>query len=281
MHDSSISRFDFTVLCLFSGALLLLLYLKLLPALLGGLLVYALVNVLVPKLQTPAADRSRLLAVALLAVVVIGLFTVAGFSLASFLRGSGETVPGLLQRMAEIIENSRGRLPAWFLQYFPENADALRQALVNWLRGHTDMFQVAGAGAGRTLAHVLIGMVIGALLSLESAAVGHEHGPVTESLARRALGLADAFRRVVFAQVWISAINTTLTALYLAVVLPAFGVNLPFTKTLIMVTFVVGLLPILGNLVSNTVIFIVSLRDRKSTRLNSSHIQKSRMPSSA
>lgn len=259
MPNQSLDRTDLAVWYLFTGALLLVLYLKLLPALLGGLLVYALVNVLVPKLRTTAADRSRVLAVALIAVVVIGLLTVAGFSLVSFLRGSGETIPALIQRMAEIIEGSRNRLPAWLLQFLPENSDELRTALGGWLREHTGTFQVAGAGAGRTLAHILVGMVIGALLSLERAAVGHEHGPVTESLARRALRLADAFRRVVFAQVWISAINTTLTALYLVVALPAFGVSLPFTKTLIVVTFVAGLLPILGNLVSNTVIFIVSL----------------------
>jgi predicted PurR-regulated permease PerM len=36
-------------------------------------------------------------------------------------------------------------------------------------------------------------------------------------------------------------------------------VNLPFTKTLILITFIAGLLPILGNLISNTVIFTVSL----------------------
>jgi len=39
----------------------------------------------------------------------------------------------------------------------------------------------------------------------------------------RVTRLSDAFRRVVFAQVRISAINTTLTALYLIVVLPLFG----------------------------------------------------------
>jgi len=64
---------------------------------------------------------------------------------------------------------------------------------------------------------------------------------------------------VVFAQVWISSINTMLTALYLTILLPAAGINLPFTKTLIVITFIAGLLPILGNLISNTVIFIVSL----------------------
>ena len=41
--------------------------------------------------------------------------------------------------------------------------------------------------------------------------------------------------------------------------LPLFGIHLPFTKTLIVLTFVIGLLPIIGNLISNTVIFVVSL----------------------
>ncbi|MGH8119423.1 MAG: AI-2E family transporter [Gammaproteobacteria bacterium] len=259
MHNLSNSRIDLAIWCLFSGALLLLLYLKLLPALLGGLLVYALVNALVPTLRTPAPDRARMLAVMLIATIVVALLIAAGLSLTTFLRGSGESIPALIQRMAEIIEGSRGRLPSWLLLYLPENADELRTALVNWLRGHTDTFQVAGAGLGRALAHILIGMVIGALLALESAVTIHEHGPVSKSFAERALRLEHAFRRVVFAQFWISAINTVLTALYLTVLLPAAGVNLPFTKTLIMITFVAGLLPILGNLISNTVIFIVSL----------------------
>jgi predicted PurR-regulated permease PerM len=66
------------------------------------------------------------------------------------------------------------------------------------------------------------------------------------------------FRRVVFAQAWISAINTAFTSLYLAMVLPLCGVHLPLTKTLVAFTFVAGLLPILGNLLSNSAIIVVS-----------------------
>ena len=64
---------------------------------------------------------------------------------------------------------------------------------------------------------------------------------------------------MVFAQVWIAAVNSALTGLYLIVALPLMGVNLPLTKTLIAVTFVCGLLPVLGNLISNTIIVVVSL----------------------
>src|SRR3989304_5103438 len=125
MNNSPVSRYDLTAWCLFTGALLLLLVLKLLPALLAGLLVYALVNVLVPKLQTPTVDRSRLLAVTLIAVIVITLITLSGFGLVSFMRGGGENIPGLIQRMAEIIEDSRERLPTWLLQYLPAAAERL------------------------------------------------------------------------------------------------------------------------------------------------------------
>jgi hypothetical protein len=51
--------------------------------------------------------------------------------------------------------------------------------------------------------------------------------------------------------------------------LPAFGVHLPFTKTMIGVTFAAGLLPVVGNLVSNTVVVIVSLSSSASVALAS------------
>ena len=53
--------------------------------------------------------------------------------------------------------------------------------------------------------------------------------------------------------------DNTRYAIYLELALPLFGVHLPLTKTLIAVTFFGGLLPVIGNLISNTVIVIVGL----------------------
>ncbi|MGH8560860.1 MAG: AI-2E family transporter, partial [Nevskiales bacterium] len=83
--------------------------------------------------------------------------------------------------------------------------------------------------------------------------------PLTRALVERVTRLRTAFRNVVLAQVRIAAINATFTWLYLGVALPLLGVDLPLVKTMVAVTFVVGLLPVVGNLVSNTVIVIVSL----------------------
>lgn len=239
--------------------LLLVLLLDLLPALLAALLVYELVNVLVPRIRLRALGREgpRVLAVTLIASAVIAGLTALGVGVAAYF-SDAENIPALFRRMAQIIENSRDRLPAWVLAYLPPDAEAMRLALVQWLRSHAGALQIAGQELGRALAHILIGMVIGALLSFQRVGRAPER-PLSRLIYERALRLSAAFRRVVFAQFWISAINTTLTGIYLAIILPLFGVELPLVKTLIAVTFIAGLLPILGNLISNTVIFIVSL----------------------
>jgi predicted PurR-regulated permease PerM len=229
--------------------------------LLAALLVYKLVDILTPWLRVRAmgGDTARVLAVALISTVVIAALVGIGIGIAALLRGSGQTLPTLLQRMAEILEEARPSLPGWLTANIPEDAESLRQVLVTWLRDHAGSLQLAGKGIGRSLAHIIMGMVIGALLSLQKATQPHERRPLSEQIAQRAARLASAFQRVVFAQFWISLINTFFTWLYLDVVLRLFGVDVPLVKILVAMTFVVGLMPIAGNLISNTAIVIVCL----------------------
>jgi predicted PurR-regulated permease PerM len=235
--------------------------LHLLPSLFAGLLVFKLVDVLTPWLRLRALGRDgpRVLAVTLIATVVVVALVAAGLGVIAFLRNSGESLPLLMQKMAQIIEDARARLPPALLAYVPADADALQRTLAEWLRSHAGSLQLAGQNLGRSLIHVLMGMIIGALLSLQKAAPHADRRPLAERITRHAERLASVFRRVVFAQFWISSINTGFTWLYLAVVLPLFGVDLPLVKTLVAITFVAGLMPIVGNLISNTAIIVVSL----------------------
>ena len=246
--------------CLAAAALLLVLWLRLLPALLAGLLVFELVHALAPLLRLRiSGERSRLAALVVLATLIIGAVTALIFGAIAFFRSDAGSVPALLQKMADIIEGTRNALPSWLLEYVPADTDELRDGLSHWLRAHAPEVRLAGAEAGRALLHALVGMVLGAMISLNEARARHDQKPLARALTGRAERLGDAFRRVVFAQVRISAINTLLTAAYLAAILPLFGVHLPFTKTLIALTFVAGLLPVIGNLISNTAIVVVSL----------------------
>jgi predicted PurR-regulated permease PerM len=83
--------------------------------------------------------------------------------------------------------------------------------------------------------------------------------PFALALVGRTSLLSEAFRNIVFAQVRIAGINAVFTGIYLAIVLPLLGVSLPFVKTIIAITFLLGLIPVIGNLLSNTIIIIVSL----------------------
>lgn len=241
-------------------ALILLLKLHLLPALLAGLLVYELVHLTAPLLERRLSGlRAKQTAVALLAAIVVGATVLGTVLTIAFVRSDSGSLPALAQKMAEILENSRHSLPDWLLEALPDSVEGTKTAGVQWLREHASQMQTIGREAVVVMAHVLIGLVIGALLALREVGGQRITQPLAAALTERARRLADAFRRIVFAQVRISAINTVFTALYLAVLLPLLGIHLPLTKTMIALTFVVGLLPVIGNLVSNTVIVIVSL----------------------
>lgn len=240
--------------------LLLVIKLKLLVALLSGLLVYEMTYVLVRLIHRSwiSTLSAKLLAVTLVATIIVGLLGVMGFGIAVYLRDT--SIVQLMQKMADIIEGSRNMLPAWLWSYLPGNADELRTTLGDWLRQNAGLLQGAGTELGRALAHMLIGMVIGALLSLKEIAQPDTYPrPLTRALVERVTRLRAAFRNVVLAQVRIAALNAFFTWLYLGVALPLLGVDLPLVKTMVAVTFVVGLLPVLGNLISNTVIVVVSL----------------------
>jgi predicted PurR-regulated permease PerM len=260
-HTNTQLNYDTTAWLLTGVSLVLILSLHLLPALLAGLFVYELVHILAPRLQVVRIHQEygKLVAVAMLVTVIIVGIVLAVLSIMAFLHSEAESLPQLLKKMADILDRWRAVLPASWLASLPENIDDLKDFIVGALRGHAGALQQVGAEAGRTVAHILIGLSIGALVALHETHAGETPGPLARSLQERAMRLSEAFRRIVFAQVRIAALNTGLTTLYLVVILPVFGAHLPFTKTMIAVTFCVGLLPVVGNLVSNTIIVVVSL----------------------
>ena len=257
----AVSNSDLVTWLVAGTFLLLLLQFKLLSGLLAALLVYELVHVLADrfKLSTISRNNAKLVAVGLLTAAVVLLLILVILGLVSALRHGNDSLPALLQKMAEILDNSRQRLPESLNDYLPADADELRDKLTGWLRVHAGAVGGAGMIAGRVFAHILIGMVIGSLLALRESGAQTQRAPLAAVIAEQAAKLSESFRRVVFAQAWIAAINAFFTGIYLMVILPLCGIHLPLTKSMVTLTLFAGLLPIIGNLISNTVIVIVSL----------------------
>ncbi|MDP2110218.1 MAG: hypothetical protein Q8N48_12525 [Thiobacillus sp.] len=255
------TRYQIAAWLMMAAGLLLTLYLRVLPALLAGLLVVQLVHLLAPRFVIGRLGHtwSKVLVVSLITLIVLGALGGVTASAILYLRTEGG-LTGLLTKMAEVIENSRELLPPWAGEWLPQGDESvIRAGLVEWLRDHAQDLRKLGGDAGRVLLLILLGFIIGSFVALREAAPHQTMAPLAQALCERVCRLAEAFHRVVFAQVRISALNALLTWIYLALILPAFGVELPFVKTMVLVTFVVGLLPVLGNLISNSIIVVISL----------------------
>ncbi len=246
---------------LMMAAFLLLVLLKgLLAALFAGLLVYSLIHQMTPMLgQRISNERARLVAVAALGVLVVSFLSLAIWGLISFLQSDAGNAHTLLKKLADIIDQSRAQVPGWLQPYLPVDAASLRDMLAGWFREHAVEAKAWGAEAGRTLAHILVGMIIGAMLALQESHDPTRMAPLTQAMVERLRLLYASFRDMVFAQVWISGINAIITGVFVLIILPLCGISLPLSKSLVAITFFAGLIPVVGNLISNTVFVIIGL----------------------
>ncbi len=243
-----------------AAGLLFVLSFHLVPALVAG----CFVNVLLRRLTARIVGRrishgaARLVAASLVGVLAVAVATVA---LVALIRGRLGDVPAVFQRMAEVLDETglwleRQGGPV-LIPDAVRDAGQLRGAFTDWLRTHAAELQKAGSEAGRVVLHVSVGIAVGLLVFFRHPT--RTEGPLARALAARARRFGEAFEAIVFAQVKISGVNTGLTALYLLVGLPLAGVRLPLAGTLVAVTFLTGLLPVVGNLLSNTVVVVISL----------------------
>jgi len=247
-------------IAMFAG-LLLCLEIGLLAGLLAGLLVHETAILAAPWLRTRTGWTQEVGKAVVLVVIVaaLALGITAGVVAASSLFTNGsEGLFALLTKMASVIETGRTYLPPWAADYLPANTDDLRHQAAKFLQDNAWAIQRFGQDVGKIIVYILFGIIIGGLVLFRRPPT-RQPGPLAVEMTERVGRLTLSFRRVVFAQFRISALNTTLTALFLGVLLPLAGIHLPFVKTMIVLTFIVGLLPVIGNIISNTVIVIVSL----------------------
>src|SRR3954466_67305 len=167
----------------------------LLASLLAGLLVYELVHVLAPGHDSKFVHRhtGKIIVVALLAAIVIVAIGAAILGIVALLSSGPENLSVLLQKMAEVIETARSRLPAWTLSSLPDEPTELKVAAAAWLREHAGQLRSIGQDVWRTLLHVLFGMVIGGMIAVSREAGDIEHGPLIHALTDRVRLLGAAF----------------------------------------------------------------------------------------
>jgi predicted PurR-regulated permease PerM len=261
-----ITRAEIAAWVIIALGFLLIFVRDLVPGVVAGLLFFLLLDRTTQVLMRRVSARA-LRPLALLTGTVVGAAFVTGaiMLILAIVRAQLRNIPALMTRMAEILESTRLWLVSFGgYEFFPEavrDAEDLKQIVVGWLKGNAAIIGITAETFGLAIVHMVMGLLLAMMVYLRNANPQPLalRGPLARHLTQKVAGVTTAFSQVVVAQVLISAINTTLTAIYLLVALPLADRPLPFSLTMIFITFVTGLIPVVGNLISNTVIVIVSL----------------------
>jgi predicted PurR-regulated permease PerM len=247
------------------GLFLFVMFRNLVPGVVGGLVLYLILD----RLSSSFSKRmpgtaARPLALILVTLIVGGIFIGVVALFVSFLRHHVDNIPAIMTKMADILQSTRAWLGGYGQDLIPEvmtDAETIKAALAAWLKEHAETLKLAGSTFSLALVHMIMGMLLAVLVFFRHVThhVNRVPGTLSAALEQKVERFTNAFGRIASAQVKISFLNTSLTALYLLVALPLFGQHIPFATTIVFVTFVCGLIPVLGNLISNTVIVILSL----------------------
>jgi predicted PurR-regulated permease PerM len=143
-----------------------------------------------------------------------------------------------------------------------EDKETFKQFVGDGLLGQAGLIGTSLEVAGRQMAMIIIGIVVAISLFANSAIVLDDGEQTSknnlyflsaEEIGSRFRTFYRSFATVMGAQIVISAINAFATAMFIMIA------QLPYAWLLVVVTFLCGLLPIVGNLISNTIIFCVAL----------------------
>ncbi len=193
--------------------------------------------------------------------IILGAILLATFAAGFyfFLRTAVTEVPEIARHSIPVAIEYAEKLgiDPWFADFSELKSNALKFAM--------DKLHDIGKYTQFILVHFvtfIIGLVIavGAFINTRSP---DDHEPILvrnnlydrtfAELMDRAHTFYLSFATVLGAQIVISSINTTLTAIFL------FWNHYPFAMVITGLTFVFGLMPIVGNLISNTIIVSVGL----------------------
>jgi predicted PurR-regulated permease PerM len=207
-----------------------------------------------------ALTRSKWLALVLFLLAAAAIAYIAGH----FMRIAIRALP-------EVAENSIPSVIAWAHSRQIElpftDLDSLQAMLVDSLKDEARSLATFARSASTAFVFALIGIVCAASLLFKGEIDLYRHAHanknnlysvLSEQIARRFRDFYNCFATVMGAQITISLINTTLTSIFVL------STKLPHAPLVVGVTFLCGLLPIVGNLVSNTIIvflaFTISLK---------------------
>src|ERR1043166_1292978 len=192
-------------------------------------------------------------AVVILLVIVAAL----AYGLGHFVHATVNALPEIADKaVPSVIDLAR----RWHIDLPFDDYDSLRALIVEGVKNQANYLGGAlklARGATSEVLFVIVGLIVAIAIFLnprlergrDSQPIRHNlYSLCCDAIEERFAIFYRSFATVMGAQIVISAINTVLTAAFVL------AVHMPYALVVIGGTFLCGLLPVVGNLISNTVV---------------------------
>lgn len=250
----------------FSIFFIILMSVHLMAGVLAGLLTYTLtlkLDTLLSKTSLKFTNKSKLISVLVLSILIMAIFIGGSWYIFTKFLHMAKNPTETMDNVKMVIDNISNTLPKNLRDYLPDDMDEMLKNLTIYFKEHLIYLQSIVKNVFHILIILIVGMIIGLILGFQENKRNIEEKQQKQTQLMAAFGdctrrLVLVFQYVAISQVVISLFNTIMTAIFLFIILPMFNVHLPFSKSLVLATFVFGLIPIIGNLIVNTLMFLVA-----------------------
>lgn len=231
----------------------------LLPALLAGMITFLMMRfsekLLINHLKF--GKKSRFIATVFISLLIIGILTLISMYSFSWIYRTLSNPNEIVTGIAVVIDKTMQDLPPNIASFFPQNIEDIKSNALDFIKEHLVVLKDFGKGATHNLITMILGMIIGIMIAAGENSTSEK--PLIKAIHSKFGNLIESFKHVLVAQIGISAFNTVMTSIFLLIIMPAIGIHFPFIKTIIALTFIIGLLPILGNILVNAIVLIIGL----------------------
>lgn len=238
-----------------------LFYYHLIPMVISGIIFFAITKSLYNSLSKKTSTKfSKTITLLVVILIIASIFAILSVSIYYAIQLG--KLSRLEMEVIKILEELRTYLPSWLLSYIPRNLLELKNHLLNIAKESGSEIFLATSVSAKVLLNIIIGMILGAVISFSFIQVDIDTLNWSE-FSRQLFNRISIFFKVVtevlFAQVKISLFNTILTAIYFFIILRLFDIDMPYAKSLILLSFLFGLIPVLGNLIINFLVVALSI----------------------
>ncbi|MFI4853243.1 MAG: AI-2E family transporter [Candidatus Makana argininalis] len=234
----------------------LMIPLHLFTCFISGFFVYKIILFLTPSFleKSLGVNKARLIIITIISLLMIFIFSIGIINTINCLKFEIFQKNNFKFINSDIFIIIKNLIPDYFTDFLPESTEKIKYKIFSLINSNLNIFRKIFDSFVNGSIMIFLGLILGSSVALNKPFKHNSY--FIKQLSKRIINLYDSFSNVVYAQIKVSFLNTILTTLIMLILFIFLKIKIPFIKELILITFIFGLFPIIGNIISNSMITI-------------------------